>query len=93
MTPTEPEAQRARAAAGRLLPPRRPAPDPAFDSTLPFFYRDPRREYFVVPTVYYQDGNYFTINAPAVRLPPDFKAEYRVRAVLPPVRAGCSSAS
>ncbi len=49
---------------------------PTFDSTLPFFYRDSAREYFVVPTNYYQNGNYFTINAPEYVYDPFFKAEY-----------------
>jgi hypothetical protein len=49
---------------------------PTFDSTLPFFYRDSAREYFIVPTNYYQNGNYFTINAPEYVYDPFFKAEY-----------------
>jgi hypothetical protein len=49
---------------------------PTFDSTLPFFYRDSAREYFVVPTNYYQNGNYFTINAPEYVYDPFYKAEY-----------------
>ncbi len=47
-----------------------------FDSSLPFFYRDPAREYFCVPTIYFQNGNYFTTNAPAYVYHPFFKAEY-----------------
>ena len=61
-----------------------PHQSPSFDSTLPFFYRDSAREYFVVPTDYYQNGNYFTINAPEYVYDPFFKAEYTVLAVLPP---------
>ncbi len=49
---------------------------PAFDSTLPFFYRDSAREYFLVPTIYYQNGNYFTINAPEYVYDPFYRAEY-----------------
>lgn len=57
----------------RLITPHQ---TPAFDSTLPFFYRDAAREYFVVPTNYYQNGNYFSINAPEYVYDPFFKAEY-----------------
>ncbi|MGD0044187.1 MAG: neuraminidase-like domain-containing protein, partial [Isosphaeraceae bacterium] len=53
-----------------------PHQTPTFDSTLPFFYRDSRREYFIVPTNYYQNGNYFTINAPEYVYDPFYKAEY-----------------
>jgi hypothetical protein len=49
---------------------------PTFDSTLPFFYRDEAREYFVVATIYYQNGNYFTINAPEYVYDPFYRAEY-----------------
>ncbi len=49
---------------------------PTFDSTLPFFYRDTAREFFVVPTIYYQNGNYFTINAPEYVYDPFYRAEY-----------------
>ncbi len=55
-----------------------PHQTPTFDSTLPFFYRDSAREYFCVPTDYFQNGNYFTINAPArTSINPFFSAEYR----------------
>ena len=54
-----------------------PHQTPAFDSKLPFFYRDKAREYFVVPTIYYQNGNYFTIKAPEYVYDPFYKAEYR----------------
>ena len=50
---------------------------PHFDSTLPFFFRDSAREYFCVPTNYYRNGNYFTVNAPAYVYHPFFRAEYR----------------
>jgi hypothetical protein len=49
---------------------------PTFDSSLPFFYRDVAREYFLVPTVYFQNGNYFTINAPEYVYDPFYRAEY-----------------
>ncbi len=49
---------------------------PRFDSSLPFFYRDSAREYFVVPTIYYQNGNYFTIHAPEYVYDPFYRAEY-----------------
>ena len=54
-----------------------PHQTPTFDSTLPFFYRDSAREYFCVPSIYFQNGNYFTINAPADVYHPLFRAEYR----------------
>ena len=54
-----------------------PHQTPNFDSTLPFFYRDSAREYFCVPTDYFQNGNYFTTNAPAYVYHPFFRAEYR----------------
>jgi Tc toxin complex TcA C-terminal TcB-binding domain/Neuraminidase-like domain/FHA domain/Putative peptidoglycan binding domain len=57
----------------RLITPHQ---TPTFDSTLPFFYRDSRREYFIVPTNYYQNGNYFTINAPEYVYDPFYQAEY-----------------
>ena len=47
-----------------------------FDSTLPFFYEDAKRSYFVVPTRYYQDGNYFTTTPPAYTYHPAFQARY-----------------
>jgi hypothetical protein len=53
-----------------------PHQTPTFDSTLPFFYRDSGREYFIVPTNYYQNGNYFTINAPEYVYDPFYRAEY-----------------
>jgi hypothetical protein len=53
-----------------------PHQTPRFDSTLPFFYRDSAREYLVVPTIYYQNGNYFTINAPMYVYDPFYWAEY-----------------
>ncbi|HEU4706051.1 MAG TPA: neuraminidase-like domain-containing protein [Solirubrobacterales bacterium] len=53
-----------------------PHQTPAFDSSLPFFYRDQAREYFVVPTLYYQNGNYFTITAPPYVYHPFYKAQY-----------------
>ena len=53
-----------------------PHQTPTFDSSLPFFYRDAAREYFVVPTNYYQNGNYFTINAPEYVYDPFYRAEY-----------------
>ena len=46
-----------------------------FDSHLPFFYSDTRRSYFVVPTVYYKSGNYFTTTAPAY-YHPESRARY-----------------
>lgn len=49
---------------------------PTFDSSLPFFYRDCAREYFIVPAIYYQNGNYFTINAPEYVYDPVYRAEY-----------------
>ena len=49
---------------------------PTFDSSLPFFYRDAAREYFLVPTMYFQNGNYFTINAPEYVYDPFYRAEY-----------------
>jgi hypothetical protein len=49
---------------------------PSFDSSLPFFYRDAQREYFCIPTTYYQNGNYFTINAPSYIYHPNLRAEY-----------------
>ena len=49
---------------------------PTFDSSLPFFYRDASREYFLVPTIYFQNGNYFTINAPEYVYDPFYRAEY-----------------
>ena len=56
-----------------------PHQTPTFDSTLPFFYRDSAREYFIVPTNYYQNGNYFTINAPEYVYDPFYRAEYTFR--------------
>lgn len=53
-----------------------PHQNPAFDSTLPFFYRDAAREYFLVPTDYYQNGNYFFSTPPAGVYNPFFRAEY-----------------
>ena len=69
-----PEQVLAQADYFRLVTPHQ---TPIFDSTLPFFYRDNAREYFVVPTIYYQNGNYFTINAPEYVYDPFYKAEYR----------------
>jgi hypothetical protein len=54
-----------------------PHQTPTFDSTLPFFYRDSAREYFCVPTNYYQNGNYFTTTIPAYVYDPFFRVEYR----------------
>ncbi|HET8846688.1 MAG TPA: neuraminidase-like domain-containing protein, partial [Ktedonobacteraceae bacterium] len=64
----------ARADNYRLIVPHQ---TPTFDSSLPFFYRDSAREYFCVPTLYYQSENYFTVNAPAYVYHPFFRAEYR----------------
>jgi len=47
-----------------------------FDSTLPFFYADSRRSYFVVPTMYYRNGHYFTTTTPASVYQPVFKPKY-----------------
>jgi peptidoglycan hydrolase-like protein with peptidoglycan-binding domain len=54
-----------------------PHQTPAFDSSLPFFYRDASREYFIVPTIYYQSGNYFTTTAPAYVYHPFYRMEYQ----------------
>jgi hypothetical protein len=54
-----------------------PHQTPRFDSSLPFFYRDRSRQYFIVPTFYYRNGNYFTLDAPSYGYHPFFKAEYR----------------
>jgi hypothetical protein len=48
-----------------------------FDSSLPFFYADSRRSYFVIPQTYYQNGNYFEATAPAYVYRPNYRAEYR----------------
>jgi Tc toxin complex TcA C-terminal TcB-binding domain/Neuraminidase-like domain/Salmonella virulence plasmid 28.1kDa A protein len=48
-----------------------------FDSSLPFFYQDAQRSFFIIPTIYYQNGNYFTTAAPAYVYHPFYKAEYR----------------
>jgi hypothetical protein len=53
-----------------------PHQNPTFDSTLPFFYRDAAREYFVIPTDYYQNGNYFFTTPPSGVYNPFFRAEY-----------------
>lgn len=47
-----------------------------FDSTLPFFYADGNRSYFVVPTIYYRNGNYFTTTAPLYVYHPQYKVRY-----------------
>lgn len=47
-----------------------------FDSTLPFFYADGHRSYFVVPTIYYQNGKYFTTTAPPYVYHPHYKVKY-----------------
>ena len=48
-----------------------------FDSTLPFFYLDSKRQYLVIPSIYYQNGNYFTANVPAYVYHPNYRAEYQ----------------
>ena len=48
-----------------------------FDSSIPFFHRDSGRQYFVIPSIYYQNGNYFTTNAPNYVYHPFYRAEYR----------------
>src|SRR5205085_6496373 len=49
-----------------------------FDSSLPFFFSDSQRSYFVIPTIYYQNGNYFTATtAPAYIYHPNYRAEYK----------------
>jgi hypothetical protein len=58
----------------RLLPPHQTY---RFDSSLPFFYLDAARQYFVIPSIYYQNGNYFTTTAPAYVYHPYYRAEYR----------------
>jgi hypothetical protein len=57
----------------RLLAPHQ---NVRFDSTLPFFYADGNRSYFVVPTIYYQNGNYFTTTAPPYVYHPLYKVRY-----------------
>jgi hypothetical protein len=57
----------------RLITPHQ---TPTFDSTLPFFYRDTAREYFIVPTNYYKNGNYYTTTAPQYVYDPYFRVEY-----------------
>jgi peptidoglycan hydrolase-like protein with peptidoglycan-binding domain len=47
-----------------------------FDSTLPFFYEDSKRSYFVIPVIYYQDGNYFSTTPPAYVYKPTYQARY-----------------
>ena len=49
----------------------------SFDSSIPFFHRDSARQYFVIPSVYYQNGNYFTTTAPNYVYHPFYRAEYR----------------
>jgi hypothetical protein len=49
-----------------------------FDSALPFFFSDSQRSYFVIPTIYYQNGNYFNLTtAPASVYRPNYRAEYK----------------
>jgi Tc toxin complex TcA C-terminal TcB-binding domain/Neuraminidase-like domain/Putative peptidoglycan binding domain/Salmonella virulence plasmid 28.1kDa A protein len=49
-----------------------------FDSKLPFFFSDSQRSYFVIPTIYYQNGNYFNLTtAPVSVYRPNYRAEYR----------------
>lgn len=38
-----------------------PHQTPSFDSSMPFFYRDPAREYFVIPSVYSRPGYYVEV--------------------------------
>ena len=54
-----------------------PHQTPAFDSSLPIFYRDRAREYLIVPAIYYQNGNYFTTTAPSYRYHPSYRMEYQ----------------
>jgi Tc toxin complex TcA C-terminal TcB-binding domain/Neuraminidase-like domain/Putative peptidoglycan binding domain/Salmonella virulence plasmid 28.1kDa A protein len=48
-----------------------------FDSSLPFFYSDSQRSYFVIPQRYYQNGNYFLTTAPADVYRPNYRAQYK----------------
>jgi hypothetical protein len=63
-----------RADLHRLLVPHQTV---RFDSSLPFFYIDGRRTYFIVPATYYRNGNYFTTTAPTYVYHPFYKAEYK----------------
>jgi peptidoglycan hydrolase-like protein with peptidoglycan-binding domain len=47
-----------------------------FDSKLPFFYSDARRSYFVIPTVYYKSGGYFTTTTAPAYYHPESRARY-----------------
>lgn len=46
-----------------------------FDSSLPFFYRDKKRQYYVVPTRYYKSGSSF-VSAPTYTYQPAVSARY-----------------
>ncbi|MEU1812641.1 Tc toxin subunit A-related protein [Micromonospora aurantiaca (nom. illeg.)] len=49
-----------------------------FDSSLPFFYADQRRQYFVIPTFYYPIGNgYYTATPPPSGYTPYSFVRYR----------------
>lgn len=50
-----------------------------FDSTLPSFYEDANRSYFIIPTIYYQNGNYFTTTEPTSVYQPYYRAEYEFK--------------
>ena len=43
---------------------------------MPFFYADAQRSYFVLPTIYWQHGNYFTTAAPTYGYHPFYQARY-----------------
>jgi peptidoglycan hydrolase-like protein with peptidoglycan-binding domain len=54
-----------------------PHQDLLFDSTLPFFVQDTGRSFFVVPSIFYKNGNYFLQTRPAYGYNPFYIAEYR----------------
>jgi peptidoglycan hydrolase-like protein with peptidoglycan-binding domain len=55
-----------------------PHQDLLFDSTLPFFLQDTNHSYFVVPSIFYRNGNYFLETRPAYVYNPFYITKYRL---------------